>query len=163
MKCWLLLCSDLALRSSTAARIAPEHYSEKDRTITFETKFGTKQTLPVTRELQAIFATVGGEKPAQPYVAQLSRLGRITSRHLRIEFQRLRKEAGIARRIVPHDLRRTTAVRTLDVTGDLRTVQALLGHRELATTLYYLDHRNTPVELTTLELAKLQPVTERPQ
>jgi integrase/recombinase XerC len=161
LRCWLLLCSDLAIRSTTAARIAPCHYNPEARTVTFATKFGTTQTLPATAELVQMFeAAPKHEDTTVPYVALYSRLGRICAPHLRVRFHNLRRSLGITRHITPHDLRRTTAVKMLDVTKDIRVVQALLGHRELATTLYYLDHRNTPVELTTLELAKLNPTTE---
>jgi len=48
----------------------------------------------------------------------------------------------------------------LELTHDIRACKPLLGHRDLATTLYYLDHRNTPVAVANLELAKLNPHTE---
>ena len=60
-----------------------------------------------------------------------------------------------------HDLRRTTAVRTLEATKDIRVVQVLLGHGDLPTTLWYLDHHNTPVDRAVLEAAKLN-IKEKP-
>lgn len=181
LRCWLLLCSDLAMRAQTAARISPENYNEEERTITFITKFGTAQTLPVTAEIAELFARatarmgtkagLGGrnvagwisEETNTPYVALLSRLGRVTYVTLQHKFTKLRKKLGITRQITAHDLRRTTAVKLYELTKDIRKVQALLGHRTLATTLYYLDHRNTPVAASSLELAKLNPITERTQ
>lgn len=160
LRVWLLLCSDLALRAATAARISPKDYNDETREISFRTKFGTAQTLPVTDALAELFAQVThGE--TRPYAIALrtpnpsARPGPNYVQSLRRQFHITRKKLGITRNITPHDLRRTTAVRTLEVTADLRVVQALLGHRNLATTLYYLDHRNTPVDRAVLEVAKL--------
>jgi integrase len=98
LRCWLLLCSDLALRAKTAALIAPENYDQEARTITFVTKFGTAQTLPITNELADLFAraTPGAEFDT-PYVALLSRLGRISYETLQHKFARIRKRVGINR------------------------------------------------------------------
>jgi len=69
-------------------------------------------------------------------------------------FTKLRRELGISRRIVPHDMRRTAAVGMMDHSGDIRDVQALLGHRQLSSTLWYLDHDIRPISRATLELIK---------
>jgi integrase len=147
------------LRSGTAARICPADYDVQRQEISFRTKFGDAQTLPVTDELAALFAIAPG-RPA-PYVSQLHPRGHISLAALRQSVQRLRAAVGIEKRIIPHDLRRTTAVRTLEITQDLRVVQALLGHRALQQTLHYLDHRMTPVSRETLELAKLNAAKEQ--
>ncbi len=78
-------------------------------------------------------------------------------------FIRLRRQLGITRRIHAHDLRRTTARNVYDKTKDLRLVQALLGHSDLNSTLWYLQDNLVNVQVSTLELAKLNPVTERTQ
>jgi integrase len=176
LECWILLCSDLAMRAMTAARISPEHYDRHAGTVTFLTKFGTMQTLPVTERLRDLFdlaearmgartgkgrnsvGRIGGSET--PYIGLLSRLGRLSYVTLQHAFADLRRSLGITRQLTAHDLRRTTAVKVYQVNRDLRAVQALLGHKTLATTLYYLDHRNTPVPLASLELAKLNPTTE---
>ena len=164
MRCWILLCSDLAIRSGTAALIAPRNFDPEANTITFRTKFGTNQTLPLTAELAAMFRSLPRDADAtKPYVAHFSRLGRIGINPLRKKLRDMLVTLGIQKQITPHDLRRTTAVRMYQLTGDLRSVQALLGHSDLSTTLYYLDHRTTPVDLSALELAKLPPATERTQ
>ncbi len=62
-----------------------------------------------------------------------------------------RKRLGFTRRIVAHDLRRTTALALYKHTGDVRDVQALLGHRSLQSTIWYLDHDLRPVDLANLE------------
>lgn len=159
MRCFLLLCSDMAIRSGTAVKIAPHHYNPERRELSFRTKFDSAQTLPVTNELAAIFESCKGDS-ATPYVGQLSPGGHLQHTSALNNFAKLRRKVGITRRLTPHDFRRTTAVATYQITKDLRVVQALLGHSELATTLHYLDHRNTPVGKSVLELAKLPPPTE---
>lgn len=73
---------------------------------------------------------------------------------LRRQLCAIRQSLGITRRVTPHDLRRTAAVNMLEATGDLRDVQALLGHRSLQSTLWYLDHDLRPVKRSTLEMIK---------
>lgn len=48
-------------------------------------------------------------------------------------------QLGIHTRVHLHRVRRTVAVKALDLTGDLRAVQDLLGHHALSSTLKYVD------------------------
>jgi len=175
IRCWLLLCSDLAIRSGTAARLGPSNYDRARGELVFTTKYQNKQRLPVTKELALLLDQCPDD--ALPFSAQLPRengptanrkyamqpLGHITAKRLNRAFMLLKAKCGITRNLRPHDLRRATATRVYDATHDLRVVQALLGHADLGSTLYYLDHHVTPVMVSTLELAKLNPITERPQ
>jgi site-specific recombinase XerC len=51
-------------------------------------------------------------------------------------------------------MRRATAVAMLNETGDLRKVQALLGHRNLQSTFWYLDHDFNQINRSILEKIK---------
>jgi integrase len=169
LRCWLLLCSDLAIRSGAAARLTPENYDSARRELIFTTKYQARQRLPVTAELAALLDRC--TEPDMPFVAQLPRsnaasrqplhaLGHMDANSLRKLFAKLRRELGIKRKLTAHDLRRTTATRIYDATRDVRLVQALLGHGDLGSTLWYLDHHLTPVPASALELAKLNTTTE---
>jgi len=47
------------------------------------------------------------------------------------------RQAGIAKRATCHTLRRSFATHLLESGYDVRTVQELLGHREVSTTMVY--------------------------
>jgi len=165
VRLWLLLCSDLALRAATAAAIGPEHYHATDGTIRFTTKKQAKLTLPLTAEIQTIFDTCDQNSrlsfvrqvwiKEHPYYYRRMDLSPLhMTMTLRSQMHRSMAAAGITQRIRPHDLRRTAAIAMLDHTHDIRDVQALLGHRNLPSTLWYLDHDIRPISRTTLELLK---------
>jgi integrase len=163
LRLFILLCSDLAIRSGTAARIGPANYDPHRRTLQFTTKLGEKLTLPVTDEIAELIERTSPEDPAS-FVKQLHQREPQMKNHtlagphyaltIGAAFARLRLKLGITRKLTPHDFRRTTAVKLYEATGDARDVQALLGHRTLASTIWYLDHDLRPVSRETLELIK---------
>jgi len=164
LRLWILLCSDLAIRSGTAARLGPYQYDAAEQMLRFTTKRQARLALPVTEEIAELLALCDLRDPTsfvrQLWIRHPRSLGRkpradcTSADRLRILFRLLCKEQGITRRITPHDLRRTTAVGMLRLTHDVRDVQAILGHRSLQSTIWYLDHDLRPVPRHNLELIK---------
>jgi integrase len=160
LRLFTLLCSDLAIRSGTAVRISPENYDPTQGELHFTTKLGERLTLPITAEIKALIGQCDLSNN-QSFVRQLH-TGQPNSNLLSTRpdrykhtigsaFRALCHSIGITRKLTPHDFRRTTAVRLYEETGDARDVQALLGHRSLASTIWYLDHDLRPVKLANLE------------
>jgi integrase len=170
LRMMVLLCSDLAIRSGTALKIAPHNHDSANQTLHFATKKGEKVSLPLTAEITELIALCNPMDP-RPFVTQLQTLHpphtgqtvrRAVLHHTAIHKRFAKLVATITpKRITFHDLRRTAAVRMYELTGDLRAVQALLGHRSMNSTIWYLDHDLMPVSRATLELIKRAPGPER--
>lgn len=164
MRLWILLCSDLGIRSGTALKLGPDNYNRRAGTLSFTTKKAAALTLPLTSEAAELIESCDMGDP-RPFVTQLreeviGNHGRprsnaaLNSHNMRQEFAKLRTQVGITKRVTLHDLRRTTAVAIYKRTRDLHIVQAFLGHRNMQATIWYLDHDLQPVERSTLEDAK---------
>jgi integrase len=158
VRLWLLFCADLAIRSGTAARLGPAEYDQQRRQLTFTTKCDEHVTLPTTAAIELLLDDCNMRDPT-PFVRQLwPDIGSAPpigyAKSLAAQWRRLCARVGITRHIVPHDLRRTAAVSIYRHTGDIRDAQALLGHKALASTLWYLDHDVRPIKRSTLELIK---------
>ncbi len=64
-------------------------------------------------------------------------INRLTSRTIQRIVERYRKKAGITKHVTPHTLRHSFATDLLGNGADLRSVQSLLGHANIATTQIY--------------------------
>ena len=61
----------------------------------------------------------------------------ITPRAVQLRLRQLAQRQGIFKRVHPHLLRHSFATHVLESSGDLRGVQELLGHADIATTQIY--------------------------
>lgn len=64
-------------------------------------------------------------------------INRLTPRTIQRIVERYRKKAGITKHVTPHTLRHSFATDLLGNGADLRSVQSLLGHANIATTQIY--------------------------
>jgi integrase/recombinase XerC len=74
---------------------------------------------------------------SQPAVFVNQRGGRLTARSVGRLLEKYLAQAGLDSRTSPHTLRHSFATHLLDRGADIRSVQELLGHRNLATTQIY--------------------------
>lgn len=101
-----------------------------------EIPLGRKAARALKTYLSRRMELVSGETPPGALFLNY-RGGRLSSRSLRRLFKDYLVRAGLDTSITPHGLRHSYATHLLDSGADLRAIQELLGHANLATTQRY--------------------------
>jgi site-specific recombinase XerD len=88
----------------------------------------------------------------------------ITTRAVHLACRDAREASGLGKHVTVHTLRHSFATHLLEGGTNLRTIQILLGHRNLGTTAIYTHVSPATLETTQSPLDRLSPPTEgRPQ
>lgn len=98
---------------------------------------GSKALLAITTWLQLRANTLASNKTDQPALFVSQRGGRLGARSVQQRLARAGVVKGLPSRLHPHMLRHSFATHLLESSGDLRAVQELLGHADIATTQIY--------------------------
>ncbi|WP_395624646.1 tyrosine recombinase XerC [Thermomonas sp.] len=102
-------------------------------------KGGKQRVVPVgshaRNALQAWRAESGGQQAGFVFPGRGG--GQISARAVQLRVKRLAMQRGVFKRVHPHLLRHSFASHMLESSGDLRGVQELLGHADIATTQIY--------------------------
>jgi integrase/recombinase XerD len=156
----LTVCYAAGLRISEAVKLTPTAIDSKRMVIHVEDGKGRKDRyvmlspalLEMLREYwrrvhpkEWLFPGRNPEKPISPLVIDLA-------------CRAARRKCDIAKPVTPHSLRHAFAVHLLESGADLRTIQLLLGHRNLSTTARYLHLATSKVCATPSPLDSLKSV-----
>jgi integrase/recombinase XerD len=156
----LTVCNATGLRISEAVRLTPDAIDSRRMVIRVVQGKGRKDRYvmlpPRLLELLRDYwkrARPGiwlfpGDRPDRP-------ISPLTINHTCRE---VRARCGINKPVAPHALRHAFAVHLLEAGTDLRTIQLLLGHRNLSTTARYLLIATSKVCATTSPLESLHTI-----
>ena len=156
----LTVCYATGLRISEAVRLTPAAIDSKRMVIRVEQGKGRKDRyvmLPPTlldmlrdywKRTHPGEWLFPGRSPGQP-VHPLT---------INLTCREVARQCGIGKPVAPHALRHAFAVHLLEAGTDLRTIQLLLGHRNLSTTAQYLMIATSKVCATVIPLESLNVV-----
>jgi site-specific recombinase XerD len=143
---WLELVYSSGIRVAEAASLNIEDIDFWNGTLRVIGKGNKERVVPVGKSsLKAIRdyikrrGMIVGERSteARPLFVNLSGGTRLSARAMHMIIEAAARKAGISRRVSPHVIRHTFATHMLDAGADLRSIQELLGHKNLSTTQIY--------------------------
>src|SRR5664279_1747339 len=141
LQCLLSVLATTGLRVSELVSLPFHAATSSDRFLTVKGKGGRERKVPLADTARALM---------QDYVKALREVakgepkflfpshgakGQLTRQHFALELKMLARAAGVnAAKVSPHVLRHVFASRLLAAGADLRSVQQMLGHADIATT-----------------------------
>jgi integrase/recombinase XerD len=139
--CLLELLYGAGLRVSELAALPLAAATRDARFLVVRGKGGKERLVPLSPPARAALAAwkaVRGETRSRHLFPSRGKEGHLTRQRCFQLLKALAAEAGIdPRRLSPHVLRHAFATHLLDGGADLRSVQAMLGHADVATTQIY--------------------------
>lgn len=96
------------------------------------------------RKYLATRKIVGNADPL--FIAAKIPHNRLSGKSLEIEIKKIAARAGFEKSIFPHLIRHTTATLALKAGTSITTIQSLLGHSSLNTTMVYAEHNQEAVK-----------------
>jgi len=113
-----------------------------DGSVSVTGKGGKTRVVPVGRYAREALVKWQAQRVAlanedEPALFVSKRGGRLTPRSVQQRFRQRGVQQGLESRVHPHKLRHAFASHLLESSGDLRAVQELLGHADIATTQIY--------------------------
>lgn len=132
------------LRVSELTNLRNEQVDEQEKFIRVTGKGGKTRFVPLgssAMECLSVYRRKArgmllGDRRS-PYVFLNRRGGRLTRERIRQILKERAEQAGIAEHVFPHIMRHSFATHLLENGADLRVIQELLGHADLATTQVY--------------------------
>lgn len=139
----LMTAYSAGLRASEVINLKPEHIDSKRMLIKVEAGKGNKDryTLLSKRlltELKAYYRKYRPKTYLFPSSFSKRKNQPLSYESIRMVYEKARKRAGIKRGAGIHTLRHAFATHLLEAGHDIRTIQVLMGHRRLSTTIIYL-------------------------
>lgn len=144
---WIELLYSSGLRVAEASGLNIEDVDFWNKTVRVVGKGNKERIVPIgSPALKAIrdylkerreSVTARAGDAARPLFINVRDKGRLTTRAMHQMIEHAVRRAGIGRKISPHAVRHSFATHLLDAGCDLRTVQEMLGHKNLSTTQIY--------------------------
>ncbi len=139
----LLLLYGAGLRIGEALGLAQGDVSADPESLLISGKSGKQRLVPLLAVVREAIAEYRAACPhAVPAIGPLfvgTRGGRLDPSLIQRRMRQLRGHLGLSESATPHALRHSFATHLLGRGGDLRTIQALLGHASLSTTQRYTE------------------------
>ena len=144
LECLLSVLAATGLRVSELVSLPFHTATSTDHFLTIKGKGGRERMVPlaqttriVIRSYVTLLRAAGDGDPKYLFPSHGLK-GQLTRQHFALELKVLAREAGIsAAKVSPHVLRHVFASRLLAAGADLRSVQQMLGHADIATTQIY--------------------------
>ncbi len=155
----LTVCYATGLRISEAVRLTPAAIDSKRMVIRVEQGKGGKYVMLSPKLLDMLRSYWDRTRPGEWLFPGRWPGEPIAPSSIDATCREVRQRCGIGKPVTPHSLRHAFAVHLLEAGTNLRTIQLLLGHRNLGTTARYLMIATDKVCATASPLESLHDIT----